>query len=195
LTASDVIDFILVLGDVLNIGTPSDNTVSLAKLTATGTKDATTFLRGDNTFATAGATAGQVIQVVQATDSTARTTTSNTFVDASSTLTVNITPSSASNKILVILMLCGFGADTQNTNARATVFRGATDISPSNGFADNNIVSGGSYYVGAGNSVLDTPNTTSSITYQFKMQNSGGGNTARVNNGGFSSLTCLEIKG
>jgi hypothetical protein len=30
--------------------TPSDNTVSLAKLTATGTKDATTFLRGDNTF-------------------------------------------------------------------------------------------------------------------------------------------------
>ena len=31
--------------------TPSDNTVSLAKLTATGTKDATTFLRGDNSFA------------------------------------------------------------------------------------------------------------------------------------------------
>ena len=34
--------------------TPSDSTVSLAKLTATGTKDATTFLRGDNTFAEAG---------------------------------------------------------------------------------------------------------------------------------------------
>ena len=34
--------------------TPADNTVSLAKLTATGTKDATTFLRGDNTFAEAG---------------------------------------------------------------------------------------------------------------------------------------------
>ena len=54
LTASDSIDFITVLGDVLNIGTPSDNTVSLAKLTATGTKDATTFLRGDNTFQTIG---------------------------------------------------------------------------------------------------------------------------------------------
>ena len=40
--------------------TPSDNTVTLAKLTATGTKDATTFLRGDNTFATptAGFTLG-----------------------------------------------------------------------------------------------------------------------------------------
>jgi hypothetical protein len=56
LTTSDVIDFIIVLGDVLNIGTPSDNTVSLAKLTATGTKNSTTFLRGDNTFATAGGT-------------------------------------------------------------------------------------------------------------------------------------------
>lgn len=55
LTTSDVIDFIIVLGDVLNIGTPSDNTVSLAKLTATGTKDSTTFLRGDNTFQTIGA--------------------------------------------------------------------------------------------------------------------------------------------
>ena len=30
--------------------TPSDSTVTLAKLTATGTQDATTFLRGDNTF-------------------------------------------------------------------------------------------------------------------------------------------------
>ena len=32
----------------------TDSTISLAKLSATGTKDATTFLRGDNTFAEAG---------------------------------------------------------------------------------------------------------------------------------------------
>ena len=54
LTSSDVIDFIQILGSVLDLGVPSDDTVSLAKLTATGTKDATTFLRGDNTFAAAG---------------------------------------------------------------------------------------------------------------------------------------------
>ena len=54
LFTGDVIDFVMVLGNTLDIGTPSDNTVSLAKLTATGTKDATTFLRGDNTFAEAG---------------------------------------------------------------------------------------------------------------------------------------------
>jgi hypothetical protein len=54
LVTGDVIDFIIVLGNTLDVGVPSDNTVSLAKLTATGTKDATTFLRGDNTFASAG---------------------------------------------------------------------------------------------------------------------------------------------
>ena len=72
LVTGDVIDFIQILGSVLDIGTPSDNTVttakladssittaklndasvSLAKLTATGTKSSSTFLRGDNTFDT-----------------------------------------------------------------------------------------------------------------------------------------------
>jgi len=52
LVTGDVINFIHILGSVLDLGVPSDSTVSLAKLTATGTKDATTFLRGDNTFAT-----------------------------------------------------------------------------------------------------------------------------------------------
>ena len=74
LTSSDVIDFILILGDVLDSGTPSDDTVSTAKiqtnavtnakmaddaigvaeLSATGTASSSTFLRGDNAWATAG---------------------------------------------------------------------------------------------------------------------------------------------
>ena len=76
--------------------TPSDNTVSIAKLTATGTKDSTTFLRGDNTFAEAGG--GKILQVLGATDSTYRTTSSQSFVTASNTLSVAITPSSTSSK-------------------------------------------------------------------------------------------------
>jgi hypothetical protein len=74
LETGDVIDFIQILGNVLDLGVPSDNTVttakladssvSLAKLTATGTKDATTFLRGDNTFASAqGAYESQLLHV------------------------------------------------------------------------------------------------------------------------------------
>ena len=50
LVTGDVINFIQILGSVLDLGVPSDSTVSIAKLTATGTKNSTTFLRGDNTF-------------------------------------------------------------------------------------------------------------------------------------------------
>ena len=46
-------DFIFHYGTGL-ITTPADGTVGLNQLSATGTKDATTFLRGDNTFASAG---------------------------------------------------------------------------------------------------------------------------------------------
>ena len=50
LVTGDVINFIHILGSVLDLGVPSDSTVSLAKLTATGTKSSSTFLRGDNSF-------------------------------------------------------------------------------------------------------------------------------------------------
>ena len=50
---TSICDFILHYGVSL-ITTPADGTVSLDKLSASGTKDATTFLRGDNTFAAAG---------------------------------------------------------------------------------------------------------------------------------------------
>ena len=105
LVTGDVIDFIQILGNVLDLGVPSDSTVSLAKLTATGTKDATTFLRGDNTFAEAGG--GKVLQVVSTlkTDTTVISFT-GTYTDISG-LSVNITPSATSSKILVITHVNG----------------------------------------------------------------------------------------
>jgi len=51
LTSSDTIDFILVLGDVLNIGTPSDGTVGFAKVTSnliTGATAETSIAGGDS---------------------------------------------------------------------------------------------------------------------------------------------------
>jgi len=51
LTALDTIDFILVLGDVLSIGTPSDGTVSFAKVTSnliTGATSETSIAGGDS---------------------------------------------------------------------------------------------------------------------------------------------------
>lgn len=52
--ASGIIINVIFTGLTLSFPTPSDNTVSLAKLTATGTASSSTFLRGDNSWATAG---------------------------------------------------------------------------------------------------------------------------------------------
>jgi hypothetical protein len=190
LTTSDVIDFIIVLGDVLNIGTPSDNTVSLAKLTASGTKDATTFLRGDNTFASAGATAGQVIQVVSSSDSTQRSTTSTSFVTGSSTLTLSITPSSASNKIFVIcstyIQPQGSGYDTY-----ITLYRNSTNLGTANGMG--NIYDSGTRTNGT-LTFYDSPATTSATTYEFRMKVSAGTSYINANNT-TGTITAFEIKG
>ena len=56
----------------------NDASVSLAKLTATGTKDATTFLRGDNTFASAGGTNTPNFWVYRSTNQTVPTSTFTT---------------------------------------------------------------------------------------------------------------------
>jgi hypothetical protein len=68
LSTTDSIDYITVLGSTLNIGTPSNNTVGLSQLSATGTPSSTTFLRGDNSWA---APTDLVWQSVQTTNFTA----------------------------------------------------------------------------------------------------------------------------
>ena len=74
---------------------------------------ALTFLRNLGIVSSAGISttklgAGAVLQAITATDSTTRNSTSTSFVTASNTLSVSITPSSASNKIFIIVQSTGF---------------------------------------------------------------------------------------
>jgi len=55
-TASTDDMYCVYLGQALQTVNPPNASVGLSQLTATGTKDSTTFLRGDNTFASAGGT-------------------------------------------------------------------------------------------------------------------------------------------
>jgi len=80
LSSSDTIDFIMALGNVLDIGVPSDATVSLSKLSATGTKSSSTFLRGDNSFATVPTGVSLVDMQVITTTSTYTPTSGTQFV-------------------------------------------------------------------------------------------------------------------
>ena len=192
LTTSDVIDFIIVLGDVLNIGTPSDNTVSLAKLTATGTKNSTTFLRGDNTFAEAGG--GKLLQAITATDSTQRSTTSTSFVTGSNTLSVTITPASTSNKVFIIchsaISIAGAGYVWNGT-----IYRDSTNLGDATyGLGRFQMGSTGDRGSQMMFSYLDSPSSTSAITYQLYFK--ADGSTNYVNYAGtMGSITAFEIKG
>ena len=131
---------------------------------------------------------GKVLQVVTATDSTQRSTSSATYVTASNTLSVAITPSSASNKILLLLSTGIQGSS--GVSAYYTIYRDATDLGPANGFFNYNT----DVRESVTTNYLDSPNTTSAITYQlyFKIESS----TAYINiNSSRSSLTAMEIQG
>ena len=185
LVTGDVIDFIQILGNVLDLGVPSDSTVSLAKLTATGTKNSTTFLRGDNTFAAAGG--GKVLQVVNMTSTVTTTTTSNSFVVTA--LTDTITPSATSSKILILAT-----GNLNNTGASnwtyGTIARGGTNLGAGVGmvgvYATGDIHSAGTI------SYLDAPNSTSELTYDYRIKVSGGTGNFNQQTGKIS-LTLMEI--
>ena len=133
---------------------------------------------------------GKVLQVVTATDSTNRTTTSNTFVTGSNTLSVTITPSSASNKIFIIASPSMSTAGSGDTSY-ATIFRGATNL----GNADGMMRSSVNNYNGSTMNYLDSPNTTSATTYQVYFRSAVGSGQSSLIGGSTNSITAFEIAG
>ena len=191
LVTGDVINFIHILGSVLDLGVPSDSTVSLAKLTATGTKDATTFLRGDNTFA--APSGGKVLQAVTGTSSTASQGTETSFTDTG--LNVTITPSATSSKILVMAHTTGL-IDTNDSFVYFTIERQISGGSDTN-IGDSSL--GLSHMRGDAVNIsnvmvhaLDSPSTTSAITYEFQRRVSGNSGAVAYQ-GVKSNITALEI--
>ena len=152
-------------------------------------------LADDFTFTgtVAGAGGGKVLQVVTATDSAQRNTTSTSFVTNSNTLTVSITPSSTSNKVFVICHTT-LGKTTGGDYASATIFRGATNL----GNATYGLISAysdsGSNRMPGCMTILDSPNTTSATTYQVYYRTGSG--SADLNwGGGQGVITAFEIEG
>jgi hypothetical protein len=111
LSTTDSIDYITVLGSTLNIGTPSNNTVGLSQLSATGTPSATTFLRGDNSWATPGA--DLVWQSVQTTSFTAVAGRAYPINTTSAGITVTLPASPVAGNQVQIVDYAG----TADTNA------------------------------------------------------------------------------
>ena len=166
-------------------------------------------LADDFTFSgtVAGAGGGKVLQVVTGFKSDTASTSSASFTDTG--LSASITPSSASNKILV-LSDAKFGGGSGNLWYVQFV-RNSTPIS--NGDASGTKIVCNFGTDGSGQTIhiftvglcyLDSPSTTSSITYkaQFRIRS---GNTVYINRTGqdrdnedsrtASSITLMEIAG
>lgn len=153
---------------------------------------------------------GKVLQVLQATKTDSFTTTSTSYVTPTG-LSISITPSSTSSKILVIPSI-DFGISGDAGHAYARIYRGATSIfeaSAAGGrnlttFAQNN--SGGNGGRCQTTTYIDSPSTTSAITYTIQVKSSNG-TTLFVNRSPrdadagtydartVSSITVMEIAG
>jgi hypothetical protein len=151
------------------------NGVILAAPSSNPAADRTLTLPGDadGTIATT-ATAGKILQVIQAVKKNRQTINSTTLVDITG-MSVSITPSSASNKVLVNYSLVVFSNAVYYAlrlvrDSDSTIFVG--DENPS--ATSQNRASFGSYdssYVIAdtiAQSFLDSPNTTSATTYKLQ---------------------------
>ena len=128
---------------------------------------------------------GSVLRVLSTYTTDYFTTTSITAVDVPN-FTLDITPSSASNKILVMFSFGMVFNGTAGQDCEFFINRDATEIALDYVFESSNAndqsAMAGHY--------LDSPNTTSSVTYKMTMEvNGGSGNVRR------GSFTVMEIAG
>ena len=150
---------------------------------------------------------GGVIQVLSATKTNTFSTSNNSFTDIPS-LSVTITPTSSSSKILVFGHCTGNGDGGTRVNFR--LVRGSTAICIGDANQDRVRAFGGIYAPNNDNTTetvsyvhLDSPSTTSATTYKVQVVN-GDSNTVYVNrsdsfsnhvthNSGTSSITVMEV--
>lgn len=178
----------------------SSGTIATARL-GSGTASETTFLAGDQTYKEAGG--GLVLQVVTATHSTTVTQTASSY--ATSGLSAAITPTSTSNKVLVLTssVVTTFGDGQNSSGRRALVglFRGTvSDTKLQEHYSGVNMVSGttstnNQSYNTISFSHLDSPSTTSAQTYTVGISGSGACDIAAQPDSDMSTITLLEIAG
>ena len=136
---------------------------------------------------------GKVIQVVNATYSTAVSSTTNVYVDTG--LTASITPLFSTSKILVLVNQNGLtkSSGVINADMKLKVVRNSTDIIN---------VALYSFYTGTSTdlrgqtlstSYLDSPATTSATTYKTQFAAAENAGTVSVQNEGASSVSTITL--
>ena len=140
---------------------------------------------------------GSVLQVVQATYSTATTVTNATTGLISTGLSASITPSSSSSKILVIVHQGDTGANQSGNGVKFAIFKNNTTnlIGFTSQHAYGTASGGNMINGGPSTSYLDSPATTSSTTYgtYFAVNGNGGVSGTTQRDSTTSTITLMEI--
>ena len=176
------------LNQAVNLATNTTGTLAVAN---GGTGLSSGFINGTTNV-------GKVLQVQHTKDTGYHAVNSVSFVTV---LEVTITPTSSSNSILVIGSP-HIGKNTNNTMVIERAFRvvggsdvtnlGISDISGKNGGTAQNMIGG------SGFQWYDSPNTTSAVTYQYRIASYGDNEVVFFNlynaGGSYSSqITAMEI--
>jgi hypothetical protein len=133
---------------------------------------------------------GKVLQVVSTSAANDLVTTSTSFVDIN--LSLNITPSSASNKIFVMYNGNNETNGTNGSRLAIQMLRDSTQIADATGVG--NLGSSNGMISGNALSVLDSPSTTSQITYKMQGKSEDGVVMVFNVNNDLGSITAFEIE-
>ena len=142
---------------------------------------------------------GKVLQFLNFPFSTQVTTNSTSFISLGTpAIEGSITPSSASSKILIRFTTSVFQQGT-NKNAYITIFRGTVSSGTNLGSSSEGFVrlyhSGGQTVDNVTIECVDTPNTTSAVTYQLGFRSSDTTTHKFIMNNTPAQLIIMEIAG
>jgi len=135
---------------------------------------------------------GSVLQVVQGHATGTTAVSSNTFT--ATTLFATITPSSASSKVLIDITAF-LQLNASAVHGVITVYRDSTNLGGTYGFGNFYSDTGGFTETFCGLNYLDSPNTTSAITYKFYIRRDSTGTVTTGNTNRVHSITLSEIAG
>ena len=174
-------------------GNITSGTVATARL-GSWTASSSTFLRGDSSWAAAGG--GKVLQVVAATHGTQVTNTSSTLADTG--LTAALTPAATSSKILVYGGMNGCRKDgstglglalCQDKGSGFSCFQNTFE-----GLGGYDAGSGTVMFGGVTFGALQSPDTTSEVTYKVQLKSTLNTGTAYTNgSNAISWMILVEI--
>jgi hypothetical protein len=176
----------------------TSGSVTLSSPAVSGTTTLTLPTTSGTVITTGTPQSGSVLQVVQTGWAGFQGVSTSTFTDVSSG-SLSITPKFSTSKILALVSVANCGKSTNNTYLNIRLLRNSTEVAYVNGAGMTQTTLEQNQAVNM--NCLDSPATTSAITYKLQIASGNNNTQAWVNNYQLaagtipSTITLMEIAG